>query len=45
MPFLEQEPTGSDARFSHGICPDCWKGVLEPQFAAEGIEAESPYPG
>ena len=35
----------SDARFSHGICPDCWKGVVEPEFAAQGIEAESPYPG
>ena len=34
----------SDARFSHGICPDCWKGVVEPEFAAQGIEAESPYP-
>ncbi|HYH64815.1 MAG TPA: response regulator [Urbifossiella sp.] len=34
----------SDARFSHGICPDCWKGVVEPEFAAQGIEGES-YPG
>lgn len=24
----------SDARFSHGICPDCWKDVIEPELAA-----------
>lgn len=24
----------SDARFSHGICPDCWKDVVEPELAA-----------
>lgn len=23
----------SAARFSHGICPGCWKGVVEPQLA------------
>ncbi len=23
----------SAARFSHGICPACWKGVVEPQLA------------
>ncbi len=23
----------SDARFSHGICPDCWKDVVEPELA------------
>jgi phosphoserine phosphatase RsbU/P len=23
----------SAARFSHGICPGCWKGVVEPQMA------------
>ena len=28
----------SDARFSHGICPDCWKDVIEPEMAARGIE-------
>jgi hypothetical protein len=26
----------SDARFSHGICPDCWKGVVEPELVAAG---------
>ena len=24
----------SSARFSHGICPTCWKGVIEPELAA-----------
>jgi sigma-B regulation protein RsbU (phosphoserine phosphatase) len=24
----------SAARFSHGICPTCWKGVVEPELAA-----------
>ena len=24
----------SSARFSHGICPGCWEGVVEPQLAA-----------
>ena len=24
----------SEARFSHGICPDCWKDVIEPDLAA-----------
>lgn len=28
----------SDARFSHGICPDCWKDVIEPEMAAHGIK-------
>ncbi|MBY0515039.1 MAG: response regulator [Gemmataceae bacterium] len=28
----------SDARFSHGICPDCWKGVVEPEMQARGID-------
>jgi CheY-like chemotaxis protein len=27
----------SDARFSHGICPDCWREVIEPDLAAQGI--------
>jgi sigma-B regulation protein RsbU (phosphoserine phosphatase) len=24
----------SDARFSHGICPDCWATKVEPQFTS-----------
>jgi len=28
----------SHARFSHGICPDCWKDVIEPDLAQHGIE-------
>jgi CheY-like chemotaxis protein len=28
----------SDARFSHGICPDCWAAVIEPDLAARGID-------
>jgi len=35
----------SDARFSHGICPDCWKGVVEPEFEAAGIPHDGPHPG
>jgi CheY-like chemotaxis protein len=34
----------SDARFSHGICPDCWKGVVEPEFEAAGIACDAPHP-
>ncbi|MBL8965249.1 MAG: response regulator, partial [Phycisphaerae bacterium] len=26
----------SAARFSHGICPSCWKGVVEPELASLG---------
>ena len=26
----------SDVRFSHGICPECWKRVLRPQLQAMG---------
>jgi CheY-like chemotaxis protein len=26
----------SSARFSHGICPGCWKDVVEPEIAAHG---------
>ncbi|MBP3960457.1 response regulator [Gemmata sp. G18] len=29
----------SAARFSHGICPGCWKGVVEPELAS--IEAST----
>jgi CheY-like chemotaxis protein len=32
----------SDLRFSHGICPDCYKKVVEPQLAAAGIAAPGP---
>lgn len=28
----------SSARFSHGICPGCWKDVVEPEMAAIGVE-------
>lgn len=36
----------SDARFSHGICPDCWKDVVEPDLAAGGFkEAGGPGEG
>ena len=27
----------SDARFSHGICPDCWTTEVEPDLAARGL--------
>ncbi|HEY1187179.1 MAG TPA: response regulator, partial [Gemmata sp.] len=25
----------SSARFSHGICPGCWKGIVEPELEAD----------
>jgi phosphoserine phosphatase RsbU/P len=25
------------AQFSHGICPECWKNVVEPQLEASGL--------
>jgi CheY-like chemotaxis protein len=28
----------SDVRFSHGICPDCYKNVIEPQLAEASID-------
>lgn len=28
----------SEARFSHGICPDCWWEVVEPEMAAAGVQ-------
>ena len=28
----------SDVRFSHGICPDCYKNVIEPQLVDAGID-------
>ena len=30
----------SDARFSHGICPTCWRDVVEPQLAEDQIKRE-----
>ena len=32
----------SDARFSHGICPDCWKNVVEPELTAGGFRPQPP---
>jgi CheY-like chemotaxis protein len=29
--------THSNARFSHGICPECWKNVVEPELQQEGL--------
>lgn len=34
----------SDARFSRGICPGCWKDAVEPDLAAHGIRADGPPP-
>jgi CheY-like chemotaxis protein len=31
----------STARFSHGICPGCWKDVVEPEMAAYGCTVSS----
>jgi hypothetical protein len=36
--------THSNARFSHGICPTCWKDVVEPEMVASGLAPET-YPG
>jgi CheY-like chemotaxis protein len=27
----------SNARFSHGICPECWKNIVEPELQQEGL--------
>ena len=27
----------SSARCTHGICPDCWRDVVEPELSAQGI--------
>jgi sigma-B regulation protein RsbU (phosphoserine phosphatase) len=27
----------TEVRFSHGICPNCYKAVVEPQLAQAGI--------
>jgi phosphoserine phosphatase RsbU/P len=32
----------SDARFSHGICPQCWDSVVVPQFNELGLETPDP---
>jgi DNA-binding response OmpR family regulator len=32
----------SDMRFSHGICPDCWKGQVEPLLDAEPATPAAP---
>ena len=32
----------SDVRFSHGICPDCWKGQVEPLLDAEAATRAAP---
>jgi CheY-like chemotaxis protein len=32
----------SSARFSHGICPACWKDVVEPEMAAFGVSCQQP---
>jgi len=36
----------SEMRFSHGICPDCYRKVVLPGFAADGIalDGETPPP-
>lgn len=34
----------SDARFSHGICPDCWAAVIEPELAARHAAETQPDP-
>ncbi len=27
----------SNARFSHGICPECWKNIVEPELQQAGL--------
>ncbi|MDB5310901.1 MAG: copR [Gemmataceae bacterium] len=29
----------SAARFTHGICPGCWKDVIEPELASQVVES------
>lgn len=44
--------THSDVRFSHGVCPDCYRNIVVPEFRANGIPLDdddesgtSPPPG
>ncbi len=34
--------THSDARFSHGICPDCWESRVMPELQQAGAQVEKP---
>jgi sigma-B regulation protein RsbU (phosphoserine phosphatase) len=35
----------SEVQFSHGICPECWHDVVEPEMAIAGIRgAPKPHP-
>jgi hypothetical protein len=36
--------TSTEIRFSHGICPDCWKSQVEPQMRQHGIQPGEPGP-
>jgi PAS domain S-box-containing protein len=29
----------SEARFTHGVCPECWKAVVQPEFQKRGLQA------
>lgn len=34
--------THSDARFSHGICPDCWESRVMPELQQAGAQVKKP---
>jgi len=33
-----------DVRFSHGVCPECWKGVVQPEFQKLAIQGAQRIP-
>ena len=35
----------SEVKFSHGICPDCWRDVVQPQLREAGIGVADVLPG
>ena len=34
----------SEAQFSHSICPDCWRDVVKPDLATQGIDVPDALP-
>ena len=32
----------SEVRFSHGVCPDCWRDKVEPEMKRAGVQCDYP---
>ncbi len=32
----------TEVKFSHGICPDCWRNVVRPQLRDAGVAEPNP---